>query len=183
MGKARLERLNANLLVLDPSAGVVRLQQNASGVEIFQLMIFDYVLAVDAHQAILALHHQLHQIPLLRFYFRINRSLISIERTCGIDGALHIMNLNLIMPAQLASGRFAAEQDAAVREAAAAEVKLQMEIPITLDRAEMAQAVAAQDGAERLPGGLALHRLPLLDIVGVIVQALPLFFRRQFPDA
>src|SRR5262249_10610357 len=90
--------------------------------------------------------------------------------------------LNLVMTAAVA-GALGAEQDAAIRELAASQVELQVEIAIPFDRAQMACAVAAQNGAERLPGGLALHDLPLLEVAGSLIQALPALLGGQLLDA
>src|SRR5437588_13122532 len=66
-----LQRFYANLFVLDPMAGVVSLKSNAAGFHIFELMILHHVLAIDPDQAVLALDHQLHQVPFLGLNLRI----------------------------------------------------------------------------------------------------------------
>src|SRR5436189_5318573 len=74
-----LEWFYANFFVFDPMAGVVGLQRDAAGLEIFELMIFHHVLSIDPDQAVPALHDQLHQVPLFGLNLRITRPLVPVQ--------------------------------------------------------------------------------------------------------
>src|SRR5579872_4153584 len=170
--RAGLKTLDQDLLEFGPPPGIVSLQFDVALIDVLQLVVFEHGIAIDPHQAVAPLYHELKGEPDLRLDLRIDGSLEGIERAGRIVRALHVMQLDFVVTAAVALPA-RTKQNAAVVMLYVPHEKLELEIAELLLGRQVPGAVGMDHAPDRLKFGLAFRDEPFVEIFRRRVESLP----------
>src|SRR5262245_5154773 len=161
----------------------VGLQLDPSRLEVLQSLVLEHVLAIDADEALRVLDDELQEEPLLRLDPRVDRALDRIERAGGVVGPFDVVELNLVAPARRRRALWPRSEDDTVGEIRhAADVEVQDEITIGLNRPQIPVPIAVENRAARLEARRTTRRLPLREVLRTAVEHFPRFLGGKLTD-
>src|ERR1051326_3737782 len=137
----------------------MRLQLNRSLVEILQLVELQHGFAVNPDQARGVLYAKLEQPPPLGFDPGVETTFGGVQGAGGIMRALHVVKLDLIVPATRTLPR-RSEHDAAIVMTGMPDIHLKFKVAKLLVGGEVAVAIAVEYSAKGLKQRLAIRDVP-----------------------